>query len=87
MYLHDFADKGLWSPAAALLARALGHPSYLNPPTAELPRAIHAGTYFKELSLLQYVYDFRSRIAKACDLAKSNLKEAQGKMKALCQQP
>ena len=34
------------------------------------------------MSLLQYVSDFRERLSKACDFAKSNLKESQGKMKA-----
>ena len=34
------------------------------------------------MNLLQYVSDFRTRLTKACDLAKSNLKETQGKMKA-----
>lgn len=33
------------------------------------------------LNLLQYVSDFRTRLTKACDLAKSNLKQAQDIMK------
>ena len=33
------------------------------------------------LNLLQYVSDFRSRLLKACEAAKSNLKSTQGKMK------
>ena len=33
------------------------------------------------LNLLQYVSDFRSRLFKACEAAKLNLKSTQGKMK------
>ena len=33
------------------------------------------------LNLLQYVSDFRSKLLKACEAAKSNLKSTQGKMK------
>ena len=33
------------------------------------------------LNLLQYVSDFRSKLLKTCEAAKSNLKSAQGKMK------
>ena len=34
------------------------------------------------LNLLQYVSDFRNRLSRACELARSNLKTSQGKMKA-----
>ena len=34
------------------------------------------------LSLLQYVSDFRNRLSRACEVARSNLKTSQGKMKA-----
>ena len=34
------------------------------------------------LNLLQYVSDFRNRLCKACEVARSNLKTSQGKMKA-----
>ena len=34
------------------------------------------------LNLLQYVSDFRSRLSRACEVARSNLKTSQGKMKA-----
>ena len=34
------------------------------------------------LNLLQYVSDFRNRLSRACEAAKSNLKTSQGKMKA-----
>ena len=34
------------------------------------------------LNLLQYVSDFRNRLSRACDVATSNLKTSQGKMKA-----
>ena len=34
------------------------------------------------LNLLQYVSDFRNRLSKACEVARSNLKTSQGKMKA-----
>ena len=33
------------------------------------------------MNLLQYVSDFRSKLSKACEAAKSNLKSTQGKMK------
>ena len=33
------------------------------------------------LNLLQYVSDFRSKLLKACEAAKLNLKSTQGKMK------
>ena len=33
------------------------------------------------LSLLQYVSDFKNRLSKACEAARSNLKSAQSKMK------
>ena len=33
------------------------------------------------LNLLQYVFDFKNRLSKACDAARSNLKSAQNKMK------
>ena len=33
------------------------------------------------LNLLQYVSDFRSKLLKACEASKSNLKTTQGKMK------
>ena len=33
------------------------------------------------LNLLQYVSDFQSKLLTACEVAKSNLKKAQGKMK------
>ena len=32
------------------------------------------------MNLLQYVFNFQSRLLTACDAAKSNLKKAQGKM-------
>ena len=34
------------------------------------------------LNLLQYVSDFRNRLSRACEVARSNLKKSQGKMKA-----
>ena len=34
------------------------------------------------LNLLQYVSDFRSRLSRACEVARSNLKTSQGKIKA-----
>ena len=34
------------------------------------------------LNLLQYVSDFRNRLSRACEVARSNLKMSQGKMKA-----
>ena len=34
------------------------------------------------LDLLQYVSDFRNRLSRACEVARSNLKTSQGKMKA-----
>ena len=34
------------------------------------------------LNLLQYVSDFRNRLSRACEVARSNLKTSQGKMKA-----
>ena len=34
------------------------------------------------LNLLQYVSDFRNRLSRACEIARSNLKTSQGKMKA-----
>ena len=34
------------------------------------------------LNLLQYVSDFRNRLSRACEIARSNLKKSQGKMKA-----
>ena len=34
------------------------------------------------LNLLQYVSDFRNRLSSACEVARSNLKKSQGKMKA-----
>ena len=34
------------------------------------------------LKLLQYVSDFRNRLSRACEVARSNLKTSQGKMKA-----
>ena len=34
------------------------------------------------LNLLQYVYDFRNRLSKACEVARSILNTSQGKMKA-----
>ena len=34
------------------------------------------------LNLLQYVSDFRNRLSRACEVARSNLKSSQGKMKA-----
>ena len=34
------------------------------------------------LNLLQYVFDFRNRLSRACEVARSNLKTSQGKMKA-----
>ena len=34
------------------------------------------------LNLLQYVSDFRNRLFRACEVARSNLKKSQGKMKA-----
>ena len=34
------------------------------------------------LNLLQYVTDFRNRLSRACEVARSNLKKSQGKMKA-----
>ena len=34
------------------------------------------------LNLLQYVSDFRNRMSRACEVARSNLKTSQGKMKA-----
>ena len=34
------------------------------------------------LNLLQYVSDFRNRLFRACEVARSNLKTSQGKMKA-----
>ena len=34
------------------------------------------------LNLLQYVSDFRTRLSRACEVARSNLKTSQGKMKA-----
>lgn len=34
------------------------------------------------LNLLQYVSDFRTRLTKACEVARNNLKSAQGKMKS-----
>ena len=34
------------------------------------------------LNLLQYVSDFRNRLSRACEAARSNLKKSQGKMKA-----
>ena len=34
------------------------------------------------LNLLQYVSDFRNRLSSACEVARSNLKTSQGKMKA-----
>ena len=34
------------------------------------------------LNILQYVSDFRNRLSKACDVARSYLKTSQGKMKA-----
>ena len=33
-------------------------------------------------NLLQYVSDFRNRLSRACEVARSNLKKSQGKMKA-----
>ena len=33
------------------------------------------------LNLLQYVFDFRSKLSTACEAAKSNLKRARGKIK------
>ena len=36
------------------------------------------------LNLLQYVSDFRNRLSRACEVARSNLKTSQGKMKARC---
>ena len=36
---------------------------------------------YYQLNLLQYVYDFRNRLSKASEVARSNLKHAQGKMK------
>ena len=33
------------------------------------------------LNLLQYVSDFRKRLSRACEVARSNLKKSQGKMK------
>ena len=33
------------------------------------------------LNLLQYVSDFKNRLSKACEAARSNLKSAQSKMK------
>ena len=35
------------------------------------------------LNLLQYVSDFRNRLSRACEVARSNLKKSQGKMKAI----
>ena len=35
------------------------------------------------LNLLQYVSDFRNRLSRACEVARSNLKTSQGKMKAI----
>ena len=34
------------------------------------------------LNLLQYVSDFRNRLSRTCEVARSNLKTSQGKMKA-----
>ena len=34
------------------------------------------------LNFLQYVSDFRNRLSRACEVARSNLKTSQGKMKA-----
>ena len=34
------------------------------------------------LNLLQYFSDFRNRLSRACEVARSNLKTVQGKMKA-----
>ena len=34
------------------------------------------------LNLIQYVSDFRNRLSRACEVARSNLKTSQGKMKA-----
>ena len=34
------------------------------------------------MNLLQYVSDFRNRLSRACEVARSNLKTSQGKMKA-----
>ena len=34
------------------------------------------------LNLLQYVSDFRNRLSRACEVARSNFKTSQGKMKA-----
>ena len=34
------------------------------------------------LNLLQYISDFRNRLSRACEVARSNLKTSQGKMKA-----
>ena len=34
------------------------------------------------LNLLQYVSDFRNRLSRACEVARSNLKTSQGKIKA-----
>ena len=36
----------------------------------------------RPLNLLQYVSDFRNRLSRACEVARSNLKKSQGKMKA-----
>ena len=38
--------------------------------------------YETPLNLLQYVSDFRNRLSRACEVARSNLKTSQGKMKA-----
>ena len=35
------------------------------------------------LNLLQYLSDFRNRLSKACEVARSNLKTSRGKMKAI----
>ena len=34
------------------------------------------------MNLLQYVSDFRNRLSRACEVARSNLKTSPGKMKA-----
>ena len=37
----------------------------------------------KVLSLLQYVADFRHKLSEACEIARSNLKSSQTKMKMI----